>query len=94
VARTMPIDYREDDGAAARALALARLAIRHPVRSLSDAMHDQGDGPSLLALAPGALRLGRDRGARVQALGGQHAHSTARRLARLAGCPLYGPRRS
>ena len=32
-ARALRIDYREDDGTAARSLALARLAVRHPVRT-------------------------------------------------------------
>jgi hypothetical protein len=87
------IDYREDDGVAARALALVRLTARHPVRSLADVLGDGEGGPSLLALAPAALRLERDPGARVHPLGGSKAQSTARRLARLAGRAL-DPRRT
>jgi hypothetical protein len=90
--RSVSVDYREDDGAGARLLALARLLIRHPLRSLRDALRADGDGPSLFALAPAVLRLGDDRGAPVHALGGHHADSTAHRLARLAGRPLGGPR--
>jgi Glycosyl transferase family group 2 len=89
--RSMPVDYREDDGAGARLLALARLLIRHPLRSLRDVLGADRDDPSLLALAPAVLRLSDDRGAPVRALGGPRADSTAHRLARLAGRPLGGP---
>ena len=33
VARELAVDYREDDGSAARLLALVRLVVRHPLRS-------------------------------------------------------------
>ncbi len=83
VARELEIEYREDDGAARRAIALVRLAARHPIRCATDSGGD--DGPSLASLAPAAVRLERDRGARLQALGGEEVHATARRLAALTG---------
>jgi hypothetical protein len=89
--RSVPVDYREDDGAGARLLALVHLLIRHPLRSLRDLLRADREGPSLLALAPAVFRLGHDRGASVHALGGHGADSTAHRLARLAGRPLGGP---
>jgi hypothetical protein len=79
------VDYREDDGITARWLALARLAARHPLRSIADVAARGADEPSLRALAPAALRLAHDRTARVEALGGEPARSIARRLARLTG---------
>ena len=83
--RSLTIDYREDDGAARRAFALVRLIVRHPLRCARD-LAGRGPGePTLAALAPATLRLGRDREARVHALGGDHAHATAVRLATLAG---------
>jgi hypothetical protein len=85
VARALAVDYREDDGAAARAAALARLAARHPVRCAADLIHRRPGEPRLGALAPAALRLQRDAGARVHALGGEDAQAAARRLAALAG---------
>jgi hypothetical protein len=95
--RAVPVDYREDDGIAARAWALARLAARRPSRSLVEKRPPQSrfstrlDEPGLSALAPAALRLAREPGARVRALdpgGGDDA--TARRLAALAGAALAG----
>jgi hypothetical protein len=88
VARTLPIDYREDDGMAARAAAVLRLAARHPLRCLLDLLHRRPEEPSLSALAPAARRLSGDGAARVLALGGEEARVTAARLARLAGRPL------
>jgi GT2 family glycosyltransferase len=83
------IDYREDDGAAARAAALVRLVARHPVRCARDVARSRRPGePPLSALAPAALRLRRDRGAPVRALGGPGVAATARRLAALAGSEL------
>jgi hypothetical protein len=93
-ARALRIDYREDDGASSRALALARLAMRHPVRCLLDAVGRRREDPSLSALAPAAGRLERDRAALVQALGPGRAHEAARRLAALAGKSLEAGRRS
>jgi GT2 family glycosyltransferase len=88
LARTLRIDYREDDGLAARAVALVVLALRHPLRSLRDLMADRGGGPSLAALAPAVRRLRGDAGARVQPLGSAQTHATASRIAQLAGRPL------
>jgi hypothetical protein len=85
VARELHIDYREDDGAAARALALLALVVRHPLLCARDLWGRGPRGPRLSALAPAARRLERDPSARVQALGGPEAHATARRLAALAG---------
>jgi len=89
--RALRIDFREDDGAASRLSAVVRVAARHPVRALRDVTGRDARGPSLTALAPAVLRLARDRGARVQPLGGARARSTARRLAALAGRPLRDP---
>jgi len=85
VTRELAIDYREDDGSAARALALARLAARHPLRCALDRVRRPPRSPTLAALAPAAVRLEHERGARVQALGGEEVHATARRLAALSG---------
>jgi GT2 family glycosyltransferase len=87
-AAALAVDYREDDGIAARAAALAELAVRHPVRCARDARARRRGEPSLSALAPAALRLARSRPARVRALGGPGAQATARRLAALAGAAL------
>jgi GT2 family glycosyltransferase len=87
VARSLAIDYREDDGAAARAAALAALAIRHPLRSAIDLLRRRPGAPGLTALAPAVRRLERDAGARVHALGGEEARAIAQRIATLAGRP-------
>jgi hypothetical protein len=96
--RAVAVDYREDDGVAARAWALARLAARRPGRSLVEKRYPQSrfstrvDEPSLSALAPAALRLAREPGVRVRALDpGGGDDTTARRLAALAGAVLAGP---
>jgi GT2 family glycosyltransferase len=89
--RGLRVHYREDDGFATRVLALARLAGRHPGRSVADVLSSHRGDPSLLALAPAAVRLERDEGARVHVLGGQHARAAALRLARLAGRSLGAP---
>jgi hypothetical protein len=89
-ARELAIDYREDDGAAARAGALARLLVRHPLRCALDAVRRSPGDPKLFSLAPAVRRLARDPGARVRALGGEDARNTARRLAALAGRALEG----
>lgn len=84
-ARDLPVDYREDDGAAARALAVAWLLVRHPLRcSLDLARRRRPGDPSLPALAPAVLRLRRKRAARIQPLGGAQARRDAIRLAALA----------
>jgi Glycosyl transferase family group 2 len=88
VMQALRIDYREDDGIAARVGALLALAVRHPLRCAADIMAHKPGGPGLLELAPAVLRLQRDRGARVHAIGGEQLRATARRLARLAGRPL------
>jgi hypothetical protein len=88
-ARGLVVDYREDDGDAVRALALARLGARHPVRCARDVVGRLGragrDTPGLAAIAPAVIRLGRDPEARVHPLGGPAARAVAGRLARLAG---------
>jgi glycosyltransferase involved in cell wall biosynthesis len=87
-ARTLRIDYREDDGALLRAFALLQLSVRHPLRCLLD-LRRRGHGePRLSALAPAVRRLGREPNARVQALGSGHAQAVARRVAALAGRSL------
>lgn len=92
VAQALRIDYREDDGMAARAGALLKLILRHPLRCLVDLLVREPRAPGLLALAPAVLRLQRDRRARVHAIGGEEVRATARRLARLTGRPLDEPR--
>ncbi len=87
-ARTLRVDYREDDGAAARATATVHLLVRHPLRGLADLRSRQPGEPGLAALAPAVLRLMGDQSARVHPLGGAGAGSAARRLAALAGRPL------
>jgi GT2 family glycosyltransferase len=84
-ARELIVDYREDDGAAARAGALAHLIARHPLRCVRDHRHRRVDAPSLAAIAPAVLRLARDDDARVHPLGGEEARAVAGRLAALAG---------
>jgi GT2 family glycosyltransferase len=84
-ARGLTIDYREDDGAGARALAVTRLVLRHPLRSARDQLGRRAGAPTLAALAPAVVRLVRDGDARVHPLGGEDARAVAVRLARLAG---------
>ncbi len=94
VARELDVEYREDDGAAARLLAFLRLLIRHPFRCLLDFIRRGPSDPGLSALAPAVSRIARTRDARVQPLGGDGARRTAVRLAALAGRPLEQPPRS
>jgi GT2 family glycosyltransferase len=84
-AQGLTIDYREDDGAGARALAVARLLVRHPLRCARDLIGRRPGAPTLSALAPAVVRLVRDGDARVHPLGGEDARAAAARLARLAG---------
>ena len=86
--RRLRIDYREDDGVAARIADTLALAARHPLRCALDFARRQPGASSLRSLAPAVLRLERDGDARVQALGGGESHDTARRLAYLAGRSL------
>jgi GT2 family glycosyltransferase len=94
--RSLNIAYREDDGTGARARALAILVARHPLRALRDLLGGRGAsrGPlprvRLAALAPVALRIQRDHGARLHALGGEPARQIAARLAALTGRPFDG----
>ncbi|HEX3689944.1 MAG TPA: glycosyltransferase family 2 protein, partial [Solirubrobacteraceae bacterium] len=81
----LTIDYREDDGAGARLLALARLLLRHPLRCARDIVGRRSGAPPLAALAPAVARLERDGDARVHPLGSEDARTVATRLARLAG---------
>ncbi len=92
LARTVTVDYREDDGGAARLAALARLVVRHPVRCLMDVARRLPGETKLSELAPAAIRLIHDRDARVHALGGDHVGATARRLGKLAGRGLASRR--
>jgi hypothetical protein len=89
-ARELTIDYREDDGAGARALALIRLAARHPMRCARDRFGRRPGAPGLAALAPAVGRLARDGDARVHPIGGDDPRAVAARLARLAGRRLEG----
>jgi GT2 family glycosyltransferase len=84
-ARALEIDYREDDGGAARATALLALAARHPLRSARDLVTRGAGAPGLAAIAPAVRRLGHDPSARVHPLGGEDARAVAMRLAALAG---------
>ena len=94
VAGSLQIDYREDDGIAARVSALVALFARHPLRCAGDVLSRRAGEPSLSALAPAVRRLKRNPRARVHALGGSETRVTARRIARLAGRPLdEAPRR-
>lgn len=88
LARSLAIDYREDDGAASRLRSLTVLVLRHPFRCARDLMGRREGEPGLAALAPAVRRLGRDAGARVHVLGGPETRATALRIARLAGRPL------
>jgi hypothetical protein len=85
LARALEIDYREDEGAAGRALALARLVVSHPLRCVRDLAGQQAGEPSLRVLAPVVVRLARDADARVVPIGGRECELVARRLAALAG---------
>lgn len=85
VARELDVAYREDDGLAARASALAWLLTRHPLRCARDLLHRRQGAVPLRDLAPAAQRLERSRGARVHALGGEDVQETAGRLAALIG---------
>ena len=72
---------------------MARLALRHPVRT-TRVVRSGEPGltglTGLTGLAPAAIRLSHDRGARLQALGGGEAQRTAAALARLSGRSLGG----
>ncbi|HLY49196.1 MAG TPA: glycosyltransferase [Solirubrobacteraceae bacterium] len=87
-ARRLAVDYIEDDGRLARWLATVELIARHPGRALLDVIRRAPGEPGLRVLAPAALRLVRDRGARMQVLGGGQAEAIARRLGRLTGRSL------
>jgi len=90
--RAVHVDYREDDGAATRAVTVLALVIRHPRRAVADRVtRKPGDLP-LAALAPAVARLRADPAARVRPLGGFGAVAVARRLAALAGRELEGER--
>jgi GT2 family glycosyltransferase len=87
-ARTLTIDYREDDGTASRTFAMLALVTRHPLRCTLDRARRRAGDPGLAAIAPAVRRLEHDRGARVHPLGGDGARAVAGRLAALAGRPL------
>ena len=88
LARRVEVDYLEDDGGAARIAAALALGLRHPLRCWLDLVGRREGVPPLRSLAPAVRRLDRDRGARVQPLGGRDSQAVAERLARLAGRPL------
>jgi hypothetical protein len=88
VAGTLHVDYREDDGIAARVVALLGLLARHPLRVAGDVLSRRAGEPPVSALAPAVRRLARDGHARVHALGASDTRLTACRIARLAGRPL------
>jgi GT2 family glycosyltransferase len=95
VMREVTVAYREDDGFAARVVALGRLMLTHPLRCALDRVRRGPGEPKLWAIAPAVRRLERERDARVLALGGAETRATARRIANLAGRPLdAGPRQS
>ena len=86
--RGLRIEYVEDDGLAARGLAMAWLMLRHPLRCVWDLLRrDRGELP-LRTLAVAAWRLERDAGARVHSLGGEQPRRLAARLAALTGRPV------
>jgi GT2 family glycosyltransferase len=87
-AQSVQVSYLEDEGAAARWLALIWVLARHPFRSGFDVAAHRHRRPPLSALAPAVRRLERDSGARVMALGPSGARTTAARIARLAGRKL------
>ena len=70
--RSLPVAYREDDGVAARALAVLGLALAHPLRCAADRLGRAPDQPALAAIAPAVRRLRRDPGAGVHPLGAAH----------------------
>jgi hypothetical protein len=84
-ARGLQIHYREDDGLAERLAAFVHLVLRHPGRSVRDALVRGPQEPPLMALAPAVRRLQQDPRARVQPLGAGQAPAVARRIAALAG---------
>jgi GT2 family glycosyltransferase len=88
VTRELAVEYREDDGFAARLAALGGLALTHPVRCVLDRLRRGPGEPKLWAIAPAVRRLDHERDARVLALGGADTRATARRIAKLAGRPL------
>jgi hypothetical protein len=83
--RELAVAYREDDGSAARLVALIRILARHPLRAVRDRLGRSPGEPSLAALAPAVRRLTADRDARLHALGGAGAQAIARRLSALTG---------
>jgi GT2 family glycosyltransferase len=84
-ARRLTIDYQEDDGLLIRLTATALLVLRRPWRCLLDTMQRGSEDPPLFVIAPAVVRLEREPGARLHALGGPRSQANAERLARLAG---------
>jgi GT2 family glycosyltransferase len=87
-AGSLAVAYREDDGVAGRALALAAVVLRHPLRCALDRIGRRRGEATLAAIAPAVRRLSRDADARVHRLGGDETRATARRIAKLAGRPV------
>ena len=94
--RSLPIAYREDDGVAARALAVLGLALAHPLRCAADRLGRAPDQPALAAIAP-AVRTpaARPRRRRAPARRGHRGDRAANRAGlRAGGWPRdEGPRR-
>jgi GT2 family glycosyltransferase len=84
------VHYREDDGTAARVLAVAALVARHPARCLRDLLAWQAsrDQPTLTEIAPLVQRVRREPDASIRVLGGRGAPAVTRRVTRLAGRTL------
>jgi hypothetical protein len=87
-ARSLPINYREDDGGLIRLASAIRLLVTHPLRCLLDLIGREPQEAPLRALAPAVRRLEREPDARVHPLGSAQAEAVARRLASLAGREL------
>ena len=90
LARGVHVEYVEDDGAAARGLATARLLLRHPLRSILDLARRRPGDPRLRELAPAVRRLEHDRRARIHVLGGGRSAHVAERLGWLTGRRVDG----
>jgi glycosyltransferase involved in cell wall biosynthesis/GT2 family glycosyltransferase len=91
-AREWRVDYLEDEGALGRAVALAWLLARHPLRAAVDLAGRRGWPPgerlALRGLAPLALRLSRAGDEHVHVHFAGPAATHALRAGRLAGVPV------
>lgn len=91
-ARTMRLDYMEDDPPLEKAAAMLWLAVRHPGRALHDVVSRRRWSAEaawpLPALAPAARRLERAGELHIHAHFGAAAALHAMRISRLAGVPF------